>query len=102
MIKNYLPESLSTNRLTNWGRGSAFAAGVFLLAGVGCGSSSNPAADVTGLGPFVHQKHWGCRGSLIIDARIKPHHAPPLIEDPEVTRRVDSLFAKNGPLGAIG
>lgn len=62
---------------------------------------SNPAADVTGLGAFVHQKHWGCRGSLIIDARIKPHHAPPLIEDPEVTRRVDALFAKNGPLNGL-
>ncbi len=59
---------------------------------------SNPAADITGLGAFVHQKHWGCRGSLIIDARIKPHHAPPLIEDPGVTRRVDALFANNGPL----
>ena len=62
---------------------------------------SNPAADVTGLGAFVHQKHWGCRGSLIIDARIKPHHAPPLIEDPEVTRRVDALFANNGPLNGL-
>ncbi|MFM9963028.1 MAG: UbiD family decarboxylase [Planctomycetaceae bacterium] len=62
---------------------------------------SNPAADITGLGAFVHQKHWGCRGSLIIDARIKPHHAPPLIEDPEVTRRVDALFASNGPLAAM-
>ena len=62
---------------------------------------SNPAADVTGLGAFVHQKHWGCRGSLIIDARIKPHHAPPLIEDPEVTRRVDALFANNGPLHGL-
>ncbi len=62
---------------------------------------SNPAADITGLGAFVHQKHWGCRGSLIIDARIKPHHAPPLIEDPEVTRRVDALFALNGPLNGL-
>ena len=62
---------------------------------------SNPAADITGLGAFVHQKHWGCRGSLIIDARIKPHHAPPLIEDPEVTRRVDSLFANSGPLHGL-
>lgn len=62
---------------------------------------SNPAADVTGLGPFVHQKHWGCRGSLIIDARIKPHHAPPLIEDPQVTRRVDALFANNGALHGL-
>ncbi len=62
---------------------------------------SNPAADVTGLGAFVHQKHWGCRGSLIIDARIKSHHAPPLIEDPEVNRRVDALFANNGPLHGL-
>ena len=62
---------------------------------------SNPAADVTGLGAFVHQKHWGCRGSLIIDARIKPHHAPPLIEDPQVTRRVDELFATGGPLHGL-
>jgi 4-hydroxy-3-polyprenylbenzoate decarboxylase len=62
---------------------------------------SNPAADVTGLGAFVHQKHWGCRGSLIIDARIKTHHAPPLIEDPQVTRRVDDLFATGGPLHGL-
>ena len=62
---------------------------------------SNPAADVTGVGAFVQQKHWGCRGSLVIDARIKPHHAPPLIEDPEITRRVDALFAKNGPLHGV-
>ena len=62
---------------------------------------SNPAADVTGLGPFVHQKHWGCRGSLIIDARSKSHHAPPLIEDPETTRRVDALFVSNGPLHGL-
>lgn len=62
---------------------------------------SNPAADITGLGAFVHQKHWGCRGSLIIDARSKPHHAPPLIEDSEVTRRVDALFDKNGPLHGL-
>lgn len=62
---------------------------------------SNPAADVTGLGAFVRQKHWGCRGSLIIDARSKPHHAPPLIEDTAVTRRVDTLFASNGPLRGL-
>lgn len=62
---------------------------------------SNPAADVTGLGAFVHQKHWGCRGSLIIDARVKPHHAPPLIEDPQVTRRVDDQFAIGSPLHGL-
>ena len=62
---------------------------------------SNPAADIYGVEPFTDQKHWGCRGSLIIDARIKPHHAPPLVEDPDVTRRVDSLAAKGGPLQGL-
>ncbi|HEY0714843.1 MAG TPA: 3-octaprenyl-4-hydroxybenzoate carboxy-lyase, partial [Polyangia bacterium] len=59
---------------------------------------SNPAADVHGVGARTLQKHWGCRGPLLIDARIKAHHAPPLIEDPAVTARVDRLFASGGPL----
>lgn len=62
---------------------------------------SNPAADVHGIGASQIQKHWGCRGSLVIDARIKPHHAPPLIEDPAVTRRVDELAVAGGPLHGI-
>lgn len=59
---------------------------------------SNPAADLHGVEAFVQQKHWGCRGPLLIDARIKPHHAPPLIEDLTVTKRVDALAARGGPL----
>jgi 4-hydroxy-3-polyprenylbenzoate decarboxylase len=59
---------------------------------------SDPAADVYGIGAFVRNKHWGCSGSLVIDARIKPHHAPPLSEDPETVRRVDALAARGGPL----
>jgi 4-hydroxy-3-polyprenylbenzoate decarboxylase len=59
---------------------------------------SNPAADIDGVGAFVHQKHWGCAGPLVIDARIKPHHAPPLEDDPEIERRVDALAAPGGPL----
>lgn len=62
---------------------------------------SNPSADVHGAGGFMHQKHWGCRGPLVIDARSKPHHAPPLIEDPEVSRRVDALAAPGRPLHGI-
>ena len=62
---------------------------------------SNPATDIYGFGSFVRDKHWGCRGSLVIDARTKPHHAPPLIEDPEITRRVDRLAARGGPLHGI-
>jgi 4-hydroxy-3-polyprenylbenzoate decarboxylase len=62
---------------------------------------SNPAADVHGVGAFTRQKHWGCEGALVIDARIKPHHAPPLEEDPQVSKRVDKLAAPDGPLHRI-
>jgi 4-hydroxy-3-polyprenylbenzoate decarboxylase len=62
---------------------------------------SNPAADVAGIEAFTWQKHWGCRGSLVIDARIKPRHAPPLVEDPAVTKRIDALAARGGPLHGI-
>ena len=40
-------------------------------------------------------------GSLVIDARIKRHHAPPLVEDPAVTRRVDALAAPGGALHGV-
>ena len=62
---------------------------------------SNPATDVDGIESFTADKHFGCRGSLVIDARIKPHHAPPLVEDPEITKRVDALAAPGGPLHGI-
>jgi 4-hydroxy-3-polyprenylbenzoate decarboxylase len=59
---------------------------------------SDPAPDTDGIGAFMEDKHWGCHGALVTDARIKPRHAPPLIEDPEVTRRVDARAARGGPL----
>jgi 4-hydroxy-3-polyprenylbenzoate decarboxylase len=62
---------------------------------------SNPAADIHGVAAFTRQKHWGCDGPLVIDARIKPHHAPPLEEDPQVEKRVDALGAPGGPLHGI-
>ncbi len=62
---------------------------------------SNPAADIDGLGAFTVKKHWGCAGSLVIDARLKPRHAPPLIDDPAIERRVDALAAPGGPLHGI-
>lgn len=58
----------------------------------------NPAADIEGIGSFVAQKHWGCRGSLVLDARQKPHHAPVLETDPETCRRVDALAARALPI----
>jgi len=62
---------------------------------------SDPANDVHGVGEFVERKHWGCRGPVIIDARLKPHMPPPLVEDSAITRRVDALFARGGPLHGI-
>ena len=62
---------------------------------------SNPSHDVYGVGSFIENKHWGCHGPLIIDARLKPHHAPPLVEDPRITRKVDRLGERNGPLHGI-
>jgi len=62
---------------------------------------SNPSDDIYGMGSFTENKHWGCRGSLIIDARIKPHHAPPLIKNPEIEKRVDALGVKGKSLYGI-
>jgi 4-hydroxy-3-polyprenylbenzoate decarboxylase len=59
---------------------------------------SDPATDMYGAGAFTHCKHWGCRGPLIIDARLKSFHAPALETDPDVERRVDELGAPGGPL----
>lgn len=62
---------------------------------------TNPAVDLDGIGAFTEHKHWGATGSLVLDARIKEHHAPPLIEDPAVTRRVDELAKAGGPLHGV-
>ncbi len=62
---------------------------------------SNPALDLDGIGASTLHKHWGCTGALVIDARQKSHHAPPLIEDPSIKARVDALFAEGGPLAGI-
>jgi 4-hydroxy-3-polyprenylbenzoate decarboxylase len=62
---------------------------------------SNPAADIAGIGATTHQKHWSCDGALVIDARIKPYHAPPLEADPSVARRVEGLAVRGGPLHGI-
>jgi 4-hydroxy-3-polyprenylbenzoate decarboxylase len=62
---------------------------------------SNPSHDIYGIGSFTQNKHWGCTGPLVIDARIKPHHAPLLIKDEAVEKRVDRLFEKGGSLYSL-
>ena len=64
---------------------------------------SNPATDVLVAGGQTWRKHYGGVGPLVIDARSKPYMAPPLVEDPAVSKRVDDLAARGGPLhGLIG
>jgi 4-hydroxy-3-polyprenylbenzoate decarboxylase len=53
---------------------------------------SNPSHDIYGVGSKIEFKHWGCSGPLIIDARIKPHHAPELVPDPAVSKQVDKIM----------
>ena len=45
---------------------------------------SNPSHDVHGLGEFTEHKHWGCRGPVVVDARVKPWHAPGLVAGVEI------------------
>ncbi|MBU3918205.1 UbiD family decarboxylase [bacterium] len=62
---------------------------------------SNPSHDIYGVGSFIKNKHWGCTGPLIIDARQKPFHAPPLMEDPKVTAKIEEMGKKGGCLHGI-
>ncbi|RZL29954.1 MAG: 3-octaprenyl-4-hydroxybenzoate carboxy-lyase, partial [Pedobacter sp.] len=59
---------------------------------------SNPAADIDGVNDYTTNKHWGCNGPLIIDARKKPHHAPELIKDNEVEKNIERFWQKGGSL----
>jgi 4-hydroxy-3-polyprenylbenzoate decarboxylase len=52
---------------------------------------TNPSHDIYGVNSFTENKHWGC-SSVIFDARIKPHHAPPLVLNEAVERRVDEVL----------
>ncbi len=59
---------------------------------------SNPSHDFYGINAFTEFKHWGCKSALVIDARIKQHHAPPLEILPETKERIEHLFQKGGSL----
>lgn len=58
----------------------------------------NPAYDIYGIDSFYSYKHWGCNGPLIIDARVKPHHAPILEKDKSVEQKIEKIFNKGGSL----
>ncbi|GAB1528840.1 MULTISPECIES: UbiD family decarboxylase [Brevibacillus] len=61
---------------------------------------SNPSHDIYGVNSYYENKHWGC-DNLIIDARTKPHQAPPLVPDPTVEKNIERLFVKGACLGGI-
>jgi 4-hydroxy-3-polyprenylbenzoate decarboxylase len=62
---------------------------------------SNPSHDIYGINSFTEHKHWGCNGPLIIDARIKPHHAPILEKDAEIEKMVNKMGEKGGALYGV-
>jgi 4-hydroxy-3-polyprenylbenzoate decarboxylase len=48
-----------------------------------------------GVNSFYGKQTLGC-SSVFFDARIKPHHAPPLVLDEAVEGRVDELLKNFG------
>ena len=62
---------------------------------------SDPATDIYGAKATMHAKHWSCEAPLILDARLKPFHAPPLEEDPAIVRKIEMLAAPGGPLHGL-
>ncbi len=56
-----------------------------------CFTRSDPATDTYGINARMYCKQWLCDPPLIIDARKKKFHAPPLVEDPEAIKRVEKL-----------
>ncbi|MEP6712715.1 MAG: UbiD family decarboxylase [Ferruginibacter sp.] len=59
---------------------------------------ANPSHDIYGINSFMVNKHWGCKGPMVIDARIKPHHAPAVEKDAATEKAIQYLFEKGGSL----
>jgi 4-hydroxy-3-polyprenylbenzoate decarboxylase len=62
---------------------------------------SNPSHDMYGIDEFIIHKHWGCNGPMVVDARVKPHHAPPVEKVPAIEKQIDRLFDKGGSLYGV-
>ena len=57
---------------------------------------TNPSHDIEAIDAFTVNKHWGAKGPLVFDATIKPHHAPPVLKDAAVEKRVGAILEKYG------
>lgn len=64
-------------------------------------TKSNPSHDIHGVDAYYKNKHWSSKGSIIIDARTKPHHAPALEKDNDVEKKIEKLFNKGGSLYGV-
>lgn len=62
---------------------------------------SDPAHDIYGLDEKIKFKHWQCDPPMIIDARIKPFHAAPLLPDKKIEEKVDRMGLPGGVLHNI-
>lgn len=61
---------------------------------------SNPSHDIYGVNSSYEYKHWAC-DNVVIDARTKPHQAPPLIPDPTVDQNIQRFFTQGASLSGI-
>ena len=57
---------------------------------------TNPSKDIEGVDSYINNKHWGCKGPLIFDATIKKHHAPAVVKDNVVEKKVSAILSKYG------
>lgn len=62
---------------------------------------SNPSHDIHGVNAYFENKHWCCGGPLLIDARIKPHHASVLTIDPAVEKAIERFGLPGASLHGI-
>lgn len=58
---------------------------------------ADPAQDIHGVRSFIQKKHWGCEGSLIIDARTKPYMPPALKMDKELEEKAAAILGRYWP-----
>lgn len=63
---------------------------------------NNPSHDVYGVNEFTEHKHWGCRGAVLLDSRVKPHHAPVLEKEQATEQAIDRFFTKGASLHGLG
>jgi 4-hydroxy-3-polyprenylbenzoate decarboxylase len=57
---------------------------------------TNPSHDMDAIDSYTTNKHWAANGPLVFDATIKPHHAPPVLKDAAIEKRVDAILEKYG------